>query len=275
MKVTLNDHEDFCMFSSTLQDLRHKPCRMEHGGRIFCIKGSATLSLNGNIYYMVKNTSLAILPHCLLEVIDRSDDFESFLFVYTTEFFQVASKDLQGILPYYTAHPFIIRQEQDANYILSALAMLQKLSTHNEYHYRIQMAQCILRYFLMDICSRSFLKSKIESFRPLLHIDDYFNHFMFQLTEEYKKERSVKYYSASLYISPKHLNYICKRIANSNAKEVINQYLTTQLKNEISSSDKTISEISYAFNFPSPACLGRYFKKQTGLTPLDFREKGK
>jgi AraC-like DNA-binding protein len=36
----------------------------------------------------------------------------------------------------------------------------------------------------------------------------------------------------------------------------------------------TLQEIAHRMNFPDQSFFGRYFKKHTGLSPLQYRNKG-
>lgn len=273
MHIRFDSHIDFKVFNSSLEEFAYTANRLEHGGRIFCTKGNATVSMNGNTYYLVKNASLAILPYSVLSVTNRTEDFHAVVFVYTVDFFQIASKGLQGLFPYYISHPFIIRTEEDASWILSSLSMLQELAKHKEYHYRIEMGQCILRYLLMNICNQAIgVEPKEEITNAKIHANEYFNRLVFLLSRHCVKQRSVSYYASRLCVSAKHLNEICKRVSHSTVKEVIDQYVITQLKNEIATSDKTIAEISDEYNFPSSSFFCRYFKKFTAVTPMEFRK---
>ncbi len=47
----------------------------------------------------------------------------------------------------------------------------------------------------------------------------------------------------------------------------------TESKKEIAFSGKSIKEISYEYGYKDPAYFNRVFKKQTGTTPVEFRDK--
>lgn len=261
---------DFRVIKSGLEDFE-MPTRNDHGGRIFCTQGNATIQLNDNTYYLVKNSSLAIFAHSTFRVISRSEDFNVIIFAYTVDFFQIASKDLIGLFPYYTLNPFIMRKEKDSTWIISSLEMLNELSSHGDYPYRNEMAICILRYFLMGICNRALMQKSI-SVSEDFQTHNYFNRLMYMLSLKCHEKRTVAYYASELCISPKHLNHICRQTTGSTAKEIIDQYLITQFKNYLNTSSKTILEISEAFDFPNPSFFGKFFLRHTGMTPGEYRK---
>lgn len=56
------------------------------------------------------------------------------------------------------------------------------------------------------------------------------------------------------------------------AMNLLKQRLLAEIKNELLLTNKSISEIAYAFNFPEPSHLMRFFKQQTGMTCGNFQE---
>ena len=53
--------------------------------------------------------------------------------------------------------------------------------------------------------------------------------------------------------------------------EWIQRTTATEAKPLLKHSDMMICEISERLNFPEPTAFNRYFKKQTGVTPLAYR----
>jgi transcriptional regulator, AraC family len=41
---------------------------------------------------------------------------------------------------------------------------------------------------------------------------------------------------------------------------------------ELRHTDKTVAQISEEMNFPNPSFFSKYFRRLTGMTPLEFRE---
>jgi AraC-like DNA-binding protein len=54
---------------------------------------------------------------------------------------------------------------------------------------------------------------------------------------------------------------------------IIHQYVVTESKALLYSTDLTIQEISERLNFHSQSDFGKFFKKLTGLSPNQYREK--
>ncbi len=87
----------------------------------------------------------------------------------------------------------------------------------------------------------------------------------------YLEKRTVDEYAALLNITPGHLGDMVKKATGRPASAFIADKLLQEAKNLIGYTPSDITEIAYQLNFASPAHFNRFFKKQTGQTPLAFR----
>jgi AraC family transcriptional activator of pobA len=101
----------------------------------------------------------------------------------------------------------------------------------------------------------------------------YFRRFTQHIKTAYDFKKTVEDYAQELAISSGHLNRICHTIANKSTKAVIIDYFIVEAQITLTNVEKTITEVSYQLNFEDPAYFTRLFKKKTGVTPKEFREK--
>ncbi|MDP4184990.1 MAG: helix-turn-helix domain-containing protein [Bacteroidota bacterium] len=82
---------------------------------------------------------------------------------------------------------------------------------------------------------------------------------------------SVRYCAEKLFLSPNYLGDLLKRETGKTAQEHIQLKLIDVAKEKIYEPGKTISEIAYELGFKHPQHFTRMFKKNTGLSPNEFR----
>ncbi|WP_200974807.1 helix-turn-helix domain-containing protein [Echinicola sp. 20G] len=93
------------------------------------------------------------------------------------------------------------------------------------------------------------------------------------IEEKYKEQHLASYYAKALNSDIKKINRICRDAAGTTLFGLLQERLITECKIELYLSSKTIKEISYEMGFNDPAFFGRFFKRHTGYTPLQFRNK--
>lgn len=89
----------------------------------------------------------------------------------------------------------------------------------------------------------------------------------------YKELRLPKDYSALLYITPNHLNALCKELLGQSAGEIIRNRIVLEAKRLLVIRDYSVAEIAYELNFNDNSYFTKFFKKIEGLTPEEFRKK--
>jgi AraC family transcriptional regulator, transcriptional activator of pobA len=94
-----------------------------------------------------------------------------------------------------------------------------------------------------------------------------------QLVEEhFRKERLLGFYAEKLAMTPDRLNDHVKRATGVTAGHLIRQRVLTEAKRQLVFTSQAIHEIAYDLAFSDPSHFARFFRKQTGTTPHDFRE---
>jgi AraC-like DNA-binding protein len=100
-----------------------------------------------------------------------------------------------------------------------------------------------------------------------------FNSFKNHLEKHFAKTRNAKEYAEMIGISYNRLNAACKSIAGNTAKAFIDKFIILETKRRLATSDISVKELTYAMGFDEPTNFLKYFKKQTGQSPLQFKKK--
>jgi len=100
-----------------------------------------------------------------------------------------------------------------------------------------------------------------------------FKNYMTLINTHYIEKRKVEAYAEMLFVTPNHLSQTVKAVSGKNALHFINERLLTEARSLISYTELSIAEIAYRLDFSDPSNFGKFFKKQLGMTPFEFREK--
>ncbi|MEM9917790.1 MAG: AraC family transcriptional regulator [Bacteroidota bacterium] len=95
------------------------------------------------------------------------------------------------------------------------------------------------------------------------------------VASQYQTMRSVEEYAKQLHICSKYLHELCKKAYGRSPSQIINQYLTDEIRRRLIHSNQSLKEIAYQLQFNDQAYFNRFFKKMTGMAPGYFRRKSK
>lgn len=97
--------------------------------------------------------------------------------------------------------------------------------------------------------------------------------FIKLLFKYHRRERSITFYASKIFLTPKYLSKVIHETSGKSISQWIDEMVIMVAKALLKSSDMTVSEISEELNFATPSLFCRYFKKNTSLTPIQYRIK--
>lgn len=101
-----------------------------------------------------------------------------------------------------------------------------------------------------------------------------FEQFLRLVTQYHITERRVEFYASKMYLTPKYLSKLIKKVSGRPAPDWIDSMVVMEAKNMLKYSEMTIKEISERLNFGSVPVFHKFFKSHTGVTPKQWREEG-
>lgn len=84
--------------------------------------------------------------------------------------------------------------------------------------------------------------------------------------------RTAKDYADRLAIHVNHLNKVLKEQTGKTTTDLIGSRVTQEAKILLKQTSWTISEVGYCLGFEEVAHFSNFFRKQTGVSPVSFRE---
>jgi len=89
--------------------------------------------------------------------------------------------------------------------------------------------------------------------------------------ENFRDQRLISFYADKLAMTVDRLNDHVKRSTGVTAGHLIRQRVLTEAKRQLVFTSQPIHEIAYDLAFSDPSHFARFFRKQTGTTPHEFR----
>lgn len=81
----------------------------------------------------------------------------------------------------------------------------------------------------------------------------------------------VAHYVHKIGVTPAHLSVLCRQTVDKSALEMIHERLMLEARRNLVYTSMTISQVSYATGFSDPAYFTRFFKREAGVLPKEFR----
>lgn len=175
-------------------------------------------------------------------------------------------------LTYYYDNPIMQMSVQDMELCLRDLDDIKCRLSQTDHFYHQETLERSMENFVYDIfyiysvCnSQQSSKGGREALLAQQFID--------LLQQHVRQVRTVESYADKLFVTPKYLSRICLQSTGHNASYWITHFTLSQIMEELTDTDRTLTDISNDFNFPYLSHFTRYVKQHSGKTPSEYRIK--
>lgn len=95
------------------------------------------------------------------------------------------------------------------------------------------------------------------------------------LDRHHSQHHNVSFYAQQLSITPDYLYKIVQKVENISPKEIIDRYVIVAIKTLLQNTDLSVKNIATELNFEDVPYMCRFFRRNTGLSPLEYRHSTK
>lgn len=99
-----------------------------------------------------------------------------------------------------------------------------------------------------------------------------FDRFIQLAGQHCAEQHQIGYYADRLCLTERYLNTIIRQTSGITAKEWIDRALITRIKIELRHTDKPATQIAEEMHFANPSFFSKYFRRLTGMTPLEYKQ---
>lgn len=103
------------------------------------------------------------------------------------------------------------------------------------------------------------------------HDQTIFDRFIQLVNQHCAQQHQIGYYASRLCLTQRYLSTVIRQTSGITAKRWIDQALVLRIKVELMHTDKSVNHIAEDLHFPNPSFFSKYFKRETGMTPNEYR----
>jgi AraC family transcriptional regulator, transcriptional activator of pobA len=83
---------------------------------------------------------------------------------------------------------------------------------------------------------------------------------------------TVNFFASELNLTPRYLSDLLKQETGKTAIDLIHLFMISEAKNRLTGADQSVSEIAYELGFDNPPYFSRLFKREVGMSPIQFKK---
>ena len=242
---------------------------------IFITQGCMSFTLDDKFYQAQSGSGIILLQGMTLHDICLSDDIKAIVLLKSRRYHlahpQRTPHNIKG-LTYYYENPIMQMNAQDMELCLRDLDDIKNRLSQTDHIYHQETLDRSVENFVYDIFhiySKCNSQQASKGGREALLAQQFVD-----LLQQYVRQvRTVEFYADKLFVTPKYLSRICLQSTGHNASYWITHFTLSQIMEELTGTDRTLTDISNDFNFPYLSHFTRYVKQHSGKTPSEYRIK--
>ncbi len=266
---------DFVIFDDISQmTLDYCPNRINAVTIVVCLKGTFRIGIDLNEHIIPQNSLLLTFPEQIIQNLGSSDDFSGLFIAISPQFIDRTFKSLKELLPfmlYAKENPCMELTDKEVESIKEYHAFLWRKVKMSNNIYRREVTKGLLLALFYEIYNIIAHKQPLENNKAKSRKEELFKKFIFEVSENYKNERTVSFYANKLCLTPKHLSGVVKEVSGKTAGEWIDNLVILEARTLLKSTEMSIQEIAEHLHFANQSFFGKYFKHYVGVSPKEYR----
>ena len=269
-------HTDFIKGEIYLTDhpadipFRDDPHKNDATIACICTKGELKGFINLQPVHVKTPGLLIALPDQILQFEKPDEEFQGVFIIMSKQFTEKISL-AEGMSTFLSIRdvPYIPLNERLVEGILDYYRMVKRVLRHTEedFNKKAVVNHLTIAFFYGLGYYLHKQTDKNRKTRSETIMDD----FLRLVQKHYKEQRNLEFYAGKLCITVKHLSVTVKNNSGKSARQWVDDYVILEAKKLLQSTELSIQQISDELNFPSQSFFGKYFKREVGMSPKQFR----
>lgn len=251
------------------------PRRLSSNCFMLCLEGEMEVEVNFCPYTLRANDMIFVITTYVLEIKEISNDFKGEFLFLNSQFlgtYQLLSHIL-AIRNSLIKRPILHLSEQELSRIKRLFACILDISEEQTGPFRSRISEHLSIAIIYEILAFYKNRDTDPETIKLSRNEEVLKQFASLLSEHIQRERSVGFYADKLNLSSKYFSSLIKDVTGKTAAEIISGITIMNAKILLSKSNKNVQQVADELNFPDQSTFGKFFKRETGISPSQFIRK--
>jgi AraC-like DNA-binding protein len=239
---------------------------------VICIgrRGRIDLMYDNTPDYSEQHTVGVIFPNHALATVSKTDDYLATLIIVDASVLNDPMLQIIKHLRYrYEPHPCVKLDKHEYKMIMNVVEGMMETARINIVDRRTLMVRQL--EFLLRFLSY-YRSQKMNEANTDKRVSTRFRN---DLAKHFRQHRDVGFYAEQACLSAKHFSTVIKEETGRSASYWIHTHIVAEAKMLLHiRRDLTVQTIADMLGFDEQATFSRYFRRETGLSPSEFRERG-
>ncbi|MDR0230069.1 MAG: helix-turn-helix transcriptional regulator [Flavobacteriaceae bacterium] len=233
----------------------------------------------GHQHYVFEENQMYFIAENQLHLIERwSKDLKGVMCLFDSDYFLLCLKHqikLNSFPFFQVGHqPYLKLSERETEMMEHLFWKLQSEKVQKKTFNDDLLVRMFLNIILLE-AERIYNYQSLQLPFVLSRKEQLVAKFQLLVNQKVIDVKQVSDFALLLHVHPHYLNDVVKEVTGVSASGYIHKVLIEEAKSRLIQTNHTVSQIAMELNFTEESYFGRFFKKNTGVTPLQYRKTHK
>jgi AraC-like DNA-binding protein/mannose-6-phosphate isomerase-like protein (cupin superfamily) len=242
---------------------------------LYLSKGSGFHVIDGN-KYKIKPPCVFFMSPGQAHKIEFSSDIEGFIFIFTAEFYLINQSNQNRLIEF----PFFFTIKQDNPPLIlknkSNILFLESLfkkgieEIQKGEKYSIDILRSVLDLILTSCASLyKYDENTLHKGKGHIVVKKFFQ----MVEEHYQNNLTVAEYADKMALTPNHLTQTVNQLTGKTSSQIIKSKQILEIKRLLVHTNLSVTQIAHQLNFNDQSYFAKFFKREVGISPIQYRIK--
>lgn len=243
---------------------------------VLCTAGKAQFLYDGVLTHLHAQQLFLGVPGSILSDIMMSADLDcKVLAIKSSEATSTHEMHRQIInsLLFIKAHPVTELEAADSTLVFRYFSLfVERLKGWHDRFFSGEL-HTLANAMLLAVLGLMDRKMEVDGGTSTVHGDRLVERFIRLVNEDCGVHRQVVFYASKLHITPKYLSTLVHAALGRTPSEVIQVVALKEIERRLRFTDDSMKEIAIDMNFPNASFFGKFFKRLSGVSPNQYRQR--
>lgn len=253
------------------------PYRSDNYSVLLILSGTLKIQLDLIPYTAGPGDLIVISPRTINHTLEIGGNLELIAISYTLDFALQSNRNKNEIEAFeFFSSKAIPKLTLDAEEVENFVFLSRLLQQKNKEKDRQPFSSEIIQHtfsLLMYIVALRYKKENAGLNPDISRQQELVLNFLKLLDANFKQQRSVQFYADALCVTSGHLTKILKEVSGKTTGELIEKSVIIEARVLLADPSLTIAQIAEELQFSDQSAFGKSFKKNTGLSPSEYRRR--
>jgi AraC-like DNA-binding protein len=245
----------------------------------FCTYGEARFNVDYRQYRLTKGAMLHLNGRHIIEDVHIPNNYRGYTLILSQDFLMSILEWiplLKNAIPStFNSGPLMTFDEDELSRLVAIAERIKKNLNATGHAFQRYMVKTEVTNFLLEVMDIRLKKTKDENKNRNNRQEEVINQFIKLILDNCKEQHEVSFYAQKLCMTPGSLSRIMTNVSGKAPMKWISEALVAEAKILLRNADMNIQQIADELHFGDQSSFGKFFKKHSGFTPIEYRNQMK